>query len=187
MTWWTILRTCRELAGFPGARLNFAENLLLHQDEREALVTWNERGPPRQLHFAYEQLHDQVARIAQSFRRLGVGPRDRVGGFLPNLPETAERFRIMLAADSRNVRVALCYLRELGGNVRVLPQARVSQFQAPRFSSILRAIPVSAVRTTARSRQPLQGGSVRLTIVPRHRKEFDLAGNGVRALREQNP
>ena len=29
---------------FLGARLNFAENLLRYQDEREALVFWNERG-----------------------------------------------------------------------------------------------------------------------------------------------
>ena len=34
---------------FPGARLNFAENLLRYRDDREALVFWNERGPQRAL------------------------------------------------------------------------------------------------------------------------------------------
>jgi len=34
---------------FPGARVNFAENLLRHDDERDALVFWNERGRQRRL------------------------------------------------------------------------------------------------------------------------------------------
>jgi len=80
---------------FPDARLNFAENLLFYRDGREALVFWNEHGPQRRLTF--QQLYDQVARVTQSFRRLGVQPGDRVAGFLPNLPETVIA---MLAAAS---------------------------------------------------------------------------------------
>jgi acetoacetyl-CoA synthetase len=34
---------------FPGARLNFAENLLRHDDERDALVFWNEAGRQRRI------------------------------------------------------------------------------------------------------------------------------------------
>ena len=36
---------------FPGARLNFAENLLRYDDERDALVFWNERGRQRALSY----------------------------------------------------------------------------------------------------------------------------------------
>ena len=37
---------------FPGARLNFAENLLRHSDDRPALVFWNEQGRQRDLSYA---------------------------------------------------------------------------------------------------------------------------------------
>src|SRR5579863_2264866 len=68
---------------FPGARLNFAENLLRFRDERRALVFWNETGFVRSLSFA--ELYGQVARVADALRRMGLKPGDRVAGFLPNL------------------------------------------------------------------------------------------------------
>jgi acetoacetyl-CoA synthetase len=71
---------------FPGARLNFAENLLRYRDEGEALVFWNEFGPQRRLTF--RELHDEVGRVATGLRNVGIGVGDRVAGFLPNLPET---------------------------------------------------------------------------------------------------
>ena len=70
---------------FPGARLNFAENLLRHSDARAALVFWNEQGRQREL--SYETLGDEVARVAAALREHGIAPGDRVAGFLPNLPE----------------------------------------------------------------------------------------------------
>jgi acetoacetyl-CoA synthetase len=71
---------------FPGARLNFAENLLRRRDNRPALIFWNETGRRRDLTFA--DLAGQVASVAGALREVGVGPGDRVAGFLPNLPET---------------------------------------------------------------------------------------------------
>ena len=70
---------------FPGARLNFAENLLRFRDDREALMLWNEQGPVRRLTCA--ELADEVARFAAYLRASGVGVGDRVAGFVPNLPE----------------------------------------------------------------------------------------------------
>ncbi len=70
---------------FPGARLNFAENLLRRSDEQEALVFWNERGRQRRL--TYAGLRREVARIAAGLQDAGVGVGDRVAGYLPNLPE----------------------------------------------------------------------------------------------------
>jgi acetoacetyl-CoA synthetase len=70
---------------FGGARLNFAENLLRYRDEREALVFWNERGRGRAL--TYRELGAQVGMVAGALERQGIGPGDRVAGFLPNLPE----------------------------------------------------------------------------------------------------
>ena len=80
---------------FIGARLNFAENLLRFGDDREALVFWNEQGRQRSL--TYRDLGEAVAGNAAALREHGIGPGDRVAGFLPNLPETVIA---MLAAAS---------------------------------------------------------------------------------------
>jgi acetoacetyl-CoA synthetase len=71
---------------FPGARLNFAENLLRFCDDRRALVFWNESGFQRAL--TYAELYVEVSRLAGALRGLGVKIGDRVAGFLPNIPET---------------------------------------------------------------------------------------------------
>ncbi len=80
---------------FRGARLNFAENLLRHDDDRAALVFWNEQGRQRAL--TYGELRTEVARCQAGLAALGVGPGDRVAGLLPNLPEAVVA---MLAATS---------------------------------------------------------------------------------------
>ena len=72
---------------FPNARLNFAENLLRHDDEHTAIVFVNERGTRREL--SHRELRQEVARVAAGLRAAGVGQGDRVAGFLPNLPEAA--------------------------------------------------------------------------------------------------
>jgi acetoacetyl-CoA synthetase len=72
---------------FPGAKLNFAENLLRFRDDQPALVFYGENeGEPRSI--SYAQLYDQVARLAAGLKELGVEPGDRVAGFMPNIPET---------------------------------------------------------------------------------------------------
>jgi acetoacetyl-CoA synthetase len=70
---------------FPGARLNFAENLLRFDDDRPALVFWNERGRQRTL--TYRELGAEVRALAAALAAHGIVPGDRVAGFLPNLPE----------------------------------------------------------------------------------------------------
>ncbi len=71
---------------FPGARLNFAENLLRFEDGRAALVFWNEQG--RQREISYRELKQQVGAVAAALAAEGVVAGDRVAGFMPNLPET---------------------------------------------------------------------------------------------------
>ncbi|MFU8817282.1 MAG: acetoacetate--CoA ligase [Pseudomonadales bacterium] len=80
---------------FPGARLNFAENLLRFRDQRIALVSVLETGERRQL--SYAELYAQTAAVADRLRQLGVAPGDRVAGWLPN---TAEAVIAMLATAS---------------------------------------------------------------------------------------
>jgi acetoacetyl-CoA synthetase len=71
---------------FPGARLNFAENLLKFRDDRPALVFRSETGHYRSTTFA--ELHDAVARLSASLRASGLKPGDRVAAYMPNLVET---------------------------------------------------------------------------------------------------
>ena len=70
---------------FPGARLNFAENLLRYRDDRPALISVLETRARREL--SYRELHRQTAAVAARLRELGVQPGDRVAGWLPNVPE----------------------------------------------------------------------------------------------------
>ena len=80
---------------FPGARLNFAENLLRYRDDQLALIFRGETQSSK--HMTYAELYDSVARLAQALRETGIGAGDRVIGYMPNLIETAIA---MLAATS---------------------------------------------------------------------------------------
>jgi acetoacetyl-CoA synthetase len=71
---------------FRDTQLNFAENLLSRADDHPALVFCNERGSRREL--TYRELQAEVGRVADGLRGLGIGPGERVAGFLPNLPES---------------------------------------------------------------------------------------------------
>ncbi|HXV09205.1 MAG TPA: acetoacetate--CoA ligase [Burkholderiales bacterium] len=80
---------------FPQARLNFAENLLRRRDRATALVFWGENRVKSRV--TYAELHAEVSRLAQALRAAGIGPGDRVAGYMPNLPGTVIA---MLAAAS---------------------------------------------------------------------------------------
>jgi acetoacetyl-CoA synthetase len=89
----TVVDDPRKMPGarwFPGARLNFAENLLRFDDDREALVAYGEWGGPNGHRRAvtYGELRRRVARAQRTLQQWGVESGDRVAGFLPNLPET---------------------------------------------------------------------------------------------------
>jgi acetoacetyl-CoA synthetase len=80
---------------FPGARLNFAENLLRYRDDRLAFIFRGETQKAARM--TYAELYTSVARLAKSLREIGVTPGDRVAAYMPNLIETA---MAMLAATS---------------------------------------------------------------------------------------
>ena len=80
---------------FPGATLNFAENLLRARQDGPAIFSKVENEPVREL--SYNQLYDQVAALASWLREVGVQRGDRVAGFLPNIPEA---ITAMLATTS---------------------------------------------------------------------------------------
>ena len=88
---------------FPGARLNFAENLLRYRDDRLAFIFKGEMQ--KYARMTYRELYTTVARLAKSLREIGVQPGDRVAAYMPNLMETAIA---MLAATSVGATWASC-------------------------------------------------------------------------------
>ncbi|WP_298827024.1 acetoacetate--CoA ligase [uncultured Piscinibacter sp.] len=84
---------------FPGAQLNYAQQVLRHADAAQAaghpaIVFQNERmrerGEMQQL--GWDELRAQVASLAAALRGMGVQRGDRVCAFLPNTPHTIVAF-----------------------------------------------------------------------------------------------
>jgi len=88
---------------FPGAQLNFAENLLRYRDDQIALIFKGEAQASTRM--TYARLYDEVARLARSLRDMGIQPGDRVVGFMPNMPES---IIVMLAAASLGATWSSC-------------------------------------------------------------------------------
>ncbi|TFG19483.1 MAG: acetoacetate--CoA ligase [Promethearchaeota archaeon] len=88
---------------FPGAMLNFAENLLKYNDNQLAFIFQGETKITKQT--TYAELHKTVARLAKSLKEAGVKVGDRVVSYIPNLIETPTA---MLAAAAIGAIWASC-------------------------------------------------------------------------------
>ena len=88
---------------FPGARLNFAENLLRYRDSRTAILFKRETDDP--VSISYEELYKAVAGLAASLRNEGITKDDRVVAYMPNISETVIA---MLASTSIGATWASC-------------------------------------------------------------------------------
>ena len=78
-------RTMPGAEWFPGAVLNYAENLMSKAVAGQtALIHFNERDAAVEM--SWDELGSQVRRLATALRNLGVEPGDRVVGCLPNTP-----------------------------------------------------------------------------------------------------
>ena len=90
---------------FTSATLNYAEHCLgLPEDADEvAVIAYSQTREPLQLTFG--ELAEQVRVVRAGLRRLGVGPGDRVAGYLPNCPEALIGF---LATASLGATWAAC-------------------------------------------------------------------------------
>ncbi|MGH8531100.1 MAG: acetoacetate--CoA ligase [Nevskiales bacterium] len=85
------------ISWFPGAKLNYAENLLrsFGADEAPALIACDDSGQRQEISRA--ELRTRVAAVAAGLAADGVGVGDRVAGFLPN---GSDAVIAMLAATS---------------------------------------------------------------------------------------
>jgi acetoacetyl-CoA synthetase len=71
---------------FPGARLNWAENVLRHPHRDGPAVVALTEGEER-VELSWADLASQVASLAAALRELGVRPGDRVAAYLPNISQ----------------------------------------------------------------------------------------------------
>ncbi|MGR6317325.1 acetoacetate--CoA ligase [Micromonospora soli] len=105
----TATLTGRAMPGarwFPGATLNYAENVLRmpgRGDDDPVVIAHGQTRPPETLTAA--ELREQVRRVAAGLRRLGVGRGDRVAAYAPNIPET---FVLLLATSSLGAIFSSC-------------------------------------------------------------------------------
>jgi acetoacetyl-CoA synthetase len=88
----------REMPGaqwFEGARLNYAENMLMRDRggrdlDQTAVLHASELRPLAEL--SWGDLAEQVAAVAEGLHSLGVQRGDRVAAYMPNVPETLVAF-----------------------------------------------------------------------------------------------
>jgi acetoacetyl-CoA synthetase len=93
---------------FPGATLNFAHHMLRRGDDgRDAVILIREDGHRESVSFA--ELRSQVASVTARLRALGVGPGDRVVGYLPNCIEGVVAFVASAAVGATWSQTALDY------------------------------------------------------------------------------
>lgn len=74
---------------FVGGKINIAHNCLdkhARRAEKIALIWEGEDGSVRRL--GYRELYEETNRLANALKRLGIAKGDRVGIFMPMLPET---------------------------------------------------------------------------------------------------
>ncbi len=91
---------------FPGARLNYAEHALAGAGQGDDAVAVIAHSQTRHaVGVTFGELRRQVSAARSGLRRLGVGPGDRVAGYLPNIPETLVAF---LATASLGATWASC-------------------------------------------------------------------------------
>lgn len=80
---------------FPGARLNYAENLLRYNGDNIAVTSARETG--HVVHYSFRQLREMVRQLAAALRVNGLKPGDRVAAVATNSVDTVV---IALAAIS---------------------------------------------------------------------------------------
>ncbi|MGS2614347.1 acetoacetate--CoA ligase [Micromonospora sp. LZ34] len=91
---------------FPGATLNYAENVLRmpgRADDDPVVIAYGQTRGPVTLTVA--ELREQVRRVAAGLRRLGVTAGDRVAAYAPNIPET---YVLLLATSSLGAVFSSC-------------------------------------------------------------------------------
>ncbi|WP_435531052.1 acetoacetate--CoA ligase [Rhodococcus spelaei] len=77
---------------FPGVRTNYVTQAFRHQTRHRPAIRYSGEDPAHDTEVSWAELRRQVGALAATLRSHGVGPGDRVVGYLPNIPETVTAF-----------------------------------------------------------------------------------------------
>lgn len=88
---------------FPQFSINYAENSLVGEDRRVALISWSEGARRRE--YRLGELKREVSLLAKCLEEHGIGESDRVFAYIPNVPEA---LICMLGAATRGAAWASC-------------------------------------------------------------------------------
>ncbi len=72
---------------FPNVRLNYAENIFAQRNDHRPMMLYKAEYAPL-IEITWAEIAEQVNRLAQVLRGLGVEKGDRVVAYLPHIPET---------------------------------------------------------------------------------------------------
>ena len=82
-----------EVKWFVGGQLNITENCIdrhLADKANQTAIIWEPNDPTKKsLHITYQQLHDEVCKVANMLKTQGVKKGDRVCIYMPMIPEAA--------------------------------------------------------------------------------------------------
>jgi acetyl-CoA synthetase len=82
-----------EVKWFAGGQLNITENCIdrhLADKANQTAIIWEPNDPAQKsLHITYQQLHDEVCKVANMLKNQGVKKGDRVCIYMPMIPEAA--------------------------------------------------------------------------------------------------
>ncbi|MFU8813774.1 MAG: acetate--CoA ligase [Pseudomonadales bacterium] len=81
-----------EVAWFLGGKLNISYNCIdrhLPARASQTAIIWEGDDPAEDKTISYQELHDQVCRLANGLKQRGVGKGDRVCIYMPMVPEAA--------------------------------------------------------------------------------------------------
>ncbi|UYM18742.1 acetate--CoA ligase [Endozoicomonas euniceicola] len=81
-----------EVSWFRGGQLNVSVNCIdrhLEQRADQVAILWEGDTQDEQKSYTYQQLHDEVCKLANTLKHLGVNRGDRVCIYMPMIPEAA--------------------------------------------------------------------------------------------------
>ena len=77
---------------FEGGKLNLSYNCIdrhLADKAEQTAIIWEGDDPAQSRHITYQELHDEVCKLANALKELGVEKGDRVCLYMPMVPEAA--------------------------------------------------------------------------------------------------
>ena len=75
---------------FKNSKLNFTENMLIKNNDEEAIVFFSEQKFERRI--TWKRLSMEVKKVSNFFKKNNINKGDRIASILPNIPETVISF-----------------------------------------------------------------------------------------------